>query len=329
MRCALASPAAPAVAACHRHLTYTLSRMPRRLPLMLLLLPLVAGISSAPSAAVAAQFGTLTSTIVAPADVEVGDAFKVTTTVQQTGDTAFALDVDLAEGTTCPPEAGGGEQRLVIGQTVDNGTRSFDARLPDTLEIGEYVVCAYLVSLDLPTRRFTDQAAVEIRPVEPTEDRPWLLASSRYFSTYLGPLDLQKLSLPDARFYYGRESTLRRVYGACRVHWSDLGMTTSFWNLGGGSTSCGVDGRINDVVIGGERMYGLVHTASRLWLGDPASKIRRVYRRAKRVGGSKRRWLLKPYFSPIADGFPTSPIIAVVRNGTVHQFIAAVGAAGE
>ena len=296
---------------------------------MLPLLTMVAGISFAPSAAVAAEFGTLTSTIVAPADVEVGDAFRVTTTVQQTGDAAFALDVDLVEGTTCPPEGGGGEQRLVIGQTVDNGTRSFTARLPDTLQIGAYTVCAYLASLDLPTRRFTDQAAVEIRPVEPTEDRPWLLASSRYFSTYLGPLNLQKLSLPDARFYYGRESTLRRVYGACRVRWSDLGMTTSFWNLGGGSTSCGADGRINDVVIGGERMYGLVYTASRLWLGDPASKIRRVYRRAKRVRGSKRRWLLKPYSSPIADGFPTSPIIAVVRNGTVHEFIAVVGAAGE
>lgn len=303
--------------------------MPRGLPLILLLLPLVAGVPVAPSAAVAAQFGTLTSTIAAPAEVEVGDAFKVTTTVQQTGDAAFALDVDLVEGTICPPEAGGGEQRLVIDQTVDNGTRSFDARLPDTLQVGAYMVCAYLVSLDLPTRRFTDQATVEIRPVEPTEDRPWVLASSRYFSTYLGPLNLQKLNLPDARFYYGRESSLRRVHGACRVRWSNFGMTTSFWNLGGGSTSCGADGRINDVVIGGERMYGLVRTASRLWLGDPASKIRRIYKRAKRVRGSKRRWLLKPYFSPIADGFPTSPIIALVRNDTVHEFIAVVGAAGE
>lgn len=303
--------------------------MPRQLPLIALLLPLAAWLPVAPPAADAAQFGTLTSTIAAPADVEVGDAFKVTTTVQQTGDAAFALDVDLVEGATCPPEAGGGDQRLVIGQTVDNGTRSFDARLPDTLQIGAYMVCAYLVSLDLPTRRFTDQAAVEIRPVEPTKDRPWLLASGRYFSTYLGPLNLQELNLPEARFYYGRESALRRVYGACRVRWSDLGMTTSFWNLGGGSTSCGVDGRINDVVIGGEQMYGLVYTASRLWLGDPASKIRRVYRRAKRARGSKSRWLLKPYFSPIADGFPTSPIIAVVRKGTVHEFIAVVGAAGE
>ena len=85
---------------------------------------------------------------------------------------SLQVEIRSGEGAGSEPEAGGGDQRLVIGQTVDNGTRSFDARLPDTLQIGAYMVCAYLVSLDLPTRRFTDQAAVEIRPVEPTKDRP-------------------------------------------------------------------------------------------------------------------------------------------------------------
>lgn len=277
----------------------------------------------------AAQFGTLSINISSPARVEVGDTFSVDVNTQQLGEDAYQLDVDLVDDTTCPTEAGNGVHTIVSRQTIVSGTRQFSSDIPDTIEIGEYTICAYLESYDSQPRRFTDQAPVEIYAVAPSKSRPWTLTTNRYFSQRLGPLNLQKLSLPDARFFYGPETRLRRPSGSCEARWSDIGMTAAFWNLGAGSTACGVDGRIDHLVIGGERMYGLVRTSSGLKLGARAGSIRRIYRKAKRVKGSRSRWLLKPYFSPIADGFPTSPIIAVVRGGRVDEFIAVVGGAGE
>lgn len=289
--------------------------------------------SAASCDSASAQVTGLSAVIEAPARVEVGDRFTLAVRYAAdpntpAGQHGSSLLAGLYVGAVCPQPSEPALLEVTSSYGVPFGAQEqrVKATAAEDLEVGEYSVCAYVIS-DSEPPALVSRAALLVQPVRPTAERPWTITTSRYSVQLVGPLFFGRVSMPRLDFYYGQPSRHRSRQGGCRATWSDVGVTATFYNLGVGSGPCGEDGRIDTFSIGGAQQYGLVRTSAGLKLGDPVAQVRQHYKHAH--GHGAHTWWLRSAHSNVAGGFRYPVLSAQERRGRITHFLGFIGGAGE
>ena len=122
----------------------------------------------------------------------------------------------------------------------------------------------------------------------------------------------------------GQPSSLSDLWSGegCRVRWSKVGVTMTFYNLGGRDPCGARSGYFMDAVMTGPRWQ----TSKGLKISDPRTKLRRLYPRAPLRG---RWWWLVIRQSPYGTGGSYAGLAAQVRNGRVARFAVSYPAGGD
>jgi len=115
-------------------------------------------------------------------------------------------------------------------------------------------------------------------------------------------------------------ATVRIGDSGCRLRWSRLGLTISFYNLGG-QDACGrATGFFQTATISGSGW----RTAQGLRIGDGLARVRQLFPKAERHGN---RWWLVPRFTQATGRYPG--LSAGIRGGKVADFQVIYGAGGD
>jgi hypothetical protein len=138
-------------------------------------------------------------------------------------------------------------------------------------------------------------------------------------------------SLGGAIRAFGRPTALRHTFGrrTCRAVWARHGLTIDFYNLGGGDACQPRDGRFSRAFLRGDHWM----TTKRLRVGDPVSKLRRLYPNAPFRRGEPRLWpsgyWLLTRRSVFGDGAEYPGLLAEVARGRVTGFQVRFPAGGD
>jgi hypothetical protein len=119
---------------------------------------------------------------------------------------------------------------------------------------------------------------------------------------------------------FGAPSSTKRGDGTCIVRWARLGVTITFYNLGG-QDACGRStGFFQSATISGAGW----RTSQGLAIDDSQARVRQLFPKAERHGS---RWWLVSRFTQATGRYPG--LSAGVRGGKVADFKVIYGAGGE
>jgi hypothetical protein len=119
---------------------------------------------------------------------------------------------------------------------------------------------------------------------------------------------------------FGAPSSTKRGDGTCLVRWSSLGVTITFYNLGG-QDACGRStGFFRSATISGRGW----RTSQGLAIGNSLARVRALFPKAERHGT---RWWLVSRFTQATGRYPG--LSASVHGGKVADFQVIFGAGGE
>jgi hypothetical protein len=121
---------------------------------------------------------------------------------------------------------------------------------------------------------------------------------------------------------FGRPSSLKPGGGTCLARWRSLGLSISFYNLGGQDPCKPQYGYFGQAIINGRQWA----TAKGLRIGDPASRVRALYA-ARRVTGAW-VWLLTRRSTAGANSLYAA-LSAKIYRGRVTAFRVKYQAGGD
>ena len=138
----------------------------------------------------------------------------------------------------------------------------------------------------------------------------------------IGPFAVKRDgSMKGLRAAFGAPTLLRRNGLSCFARWRPHGLAVELYNLGG-ANPCSPAGRFGAATMTGARW----RTTVGLRIGDPSSRVRRLYRRATRRGAWF--WLVTRR-SLIGEGGPYPGLAAKIAGGRVVAFRVRYAAGGD
>ena len=142
----------------------------------------------------------------------------------------------------------------------------------------------------------------------------------------IGPYSVrQDGSLRGVIASYGDPSSVRRhprYREICHVGWSPIGLSITFYNLGGANPCAGATGRFGEATMTTTRW----RTSVGLRVGDSLARLRALYRGERRRGAW---WWLVTRRSPFGEGGSYPGLAARVRGGRVVSFAVRYPAGGD
>jgi hypothetical protein len=159
-------------------------------------------------------------------------------------------------------------------------------------------------------------AALIAPAVAPAADR--VIRSRAGLITSVGPLKPTDTGVSRLTTLFGTPTTVVPRGNGCTVRFSAARITVTLANFGGGGTACDA-GRAQFATVNGRAW----RTLRGLRVGDPISRMKRLYRQARFRDG---RWALltAPLF-----GLSVATLEASVADGRVSRLRAYLGGAGE
>jgi hypothetical protein len=136
-------------------------------------------------------------------------------------------------------------------------------------------------------------------------------------------------SLAGAIRAFGTPSSTRRTGVSCLVVWSRHGLTVTFYNLGGDNPCSPAGGRFSRAILRGDHWL----TTLGLRVGEPVSKLRRLYPRAPFRRGERHFWpsgyWLLTRTSPFGEGGGYPGLLAETARGRVVGYQVRFPAGGD
>jgi hypothetical protein len=142
---------------------------------------------------------------------------------------------------------------------------------------------------------------------------------------WVGGLQVARATPADARARFGAPSTSRTEFGrSCVQSWRRAGVVLRFLDLSGGAPCR--SGVLVTATVTSRRNW---RTAVGLRVGDPVSRVRSLYPRARLRGGFQPwagHWLVTRRTCAEVGGQPYPGLLARVRDGRVHALVVATTA---